>query len=205
MYVPDHFAETDMTEIRSLVDAFPLATCVTLVDGAFSINHFPVVWEDDYLLGHIAKANDLHNALEAGGAAVFIFQGQDSYISPNWYPSKPEHHKHVPTWNYQVVHMHGDLVFDHDKKSKLAVVGKLTNIHEQRVSGEKAWKMRDAPKDYLDQMLENIVAFRFKITKIEAKSKLSQNRESKDFSGVMNAMKDEGLDRLATAMKKQDR
>ena len=41
--------------------------------------------------------------------------------------------------------------------------------------------MADVPKDYLNAILENIVAFWIKITGILGKSKLSQNQEAVDF------------------------
>jgi len=105
MYLPEHFKEDDLDQIKSIVEHFPLATCVSSIGDDFEVNHFPMIWRDDKLIGHIAFANRMHEALEDGCKAVFIFKAEDSYISPNWYPTKAQHHKHVPTWNYQVVHM----------------------------------------------------------------------------------------------------
>ena len=120
--------------------------------------------------------------------AAFIFKAENSYVSPNWYPTKAPHHKHVPTWNYQVVHMHGELYFKHSDKEKIAAVGLLTQLHEKRLNGNNAWKMRDAPKDYMKTMLDGIVGIEFHINRLEAKSKLSQNREKIDYTAVMNKM-----------------
>ena len=145
MYVPEHFKENDIEEIKAIVEQFPLATCVASIGDDFEANHFPMIWRDDRLIGHIAFANRMHENLKDGCKALFIFKAENSYISPNWFPTKPQHHKHVPTWNYQVVHMHGELYFKHSQKEKIAAVGLLTQLHENRVNGDGAWKMRDTP------------------------------------------------------------
>jgi len=202
MYLPPHFEEEDSREIRRIVENFPWAICVASAAGELIVNHLPVIWEDDILIGHIARANSLHEVLEDGARTVFVFRAEDTYVSPNWYPTKPVTHRHVPTWNYQVVHLHGKIFFDHSDKAKTATVGKLTKLHERRVSGDKAWKMSDAPKDYMKTMLDNIVAFRVEIEKIQAKSKLSQNREQADFENVARMMEQRGLAGLAARMKR---
>jgi len=185
MYVPPHFDEKDRAEIDKLIDSFPLAILVANgPDGVFA-NHIPLLRQGaDQLIGHIARNNDMHRQIENGSDVLAIIRGDDSYISPNWYPTKPDHHKHVPTWNYQAVHIYGTISFHFDEKSKQAVVGRLTKYHEARVNGLAGWKMADAPKAYMDQMLAQIVAFEIQITKIIAKSKLSQNRDLVDFVNV---------------------
>lgn len=202
MYIPSHFKEEDLAEIRLIVETFPLATCIAMAGDEFEINHIPMVWRDDVLIGHIAMANVMHRSLVNGTHAAFVFQAENSYISPNWYPSKQVHHQVVPTWNYQVVHMHGDLYFYHQDKAKLAAVGMLTQHHEDRVNGSEAWKMRDAPREFIKKKLDAIVAVEFKIQRIEAKSKLSQNRDSGDFDAVADKMQDLNLGGIARRMQK---
>ncbi|MFK7901598.1 MAG: FMN-binding negative transcriptional regulator [Nitratireductor sp.] len=201
MYIPPHFRQVDANEIAHLIEQFPLATIVCEKDGEFIANHIPLlcVGENKYV-GHIAKENALHTVFPNGVNAIAIFSAQNTYISPNWYPSKQKTHRHVPTWNYQVVHLHGRIKFDHSKKACLAAVGKLTKTYEKIHSGDKAWKMSDAPKDFMDQMLENIVAFDFEVENIIAKSKISQNREKEDFDSVAQKMKEQNNNFLANSM-----
>lgn len=97
MYIPSHFKEEDLAEIRLIVETFPLATCIAMAGDEFEINHIPMVWRDDVLIGHIAMANVMHGSLVNGTHAAFVFQAENSYISPNWYPSKQVHHQVVPT------------------------------------------------------------------------------------------------------------
>ncbi|MCH2631085.1 MAG: FMN-binding negative transcriptional regulator [Nisaea sp.] len=206
MYLPPHFEEQNEKEIINLIEQFPLAALVCYSDGEFVVNHIPLLRDcDGVYIGHIAKANPLSTLFPNGTNAIAIFNGEDSYISPNWYPTKAQDHRQVPTWNYQVVHLHGQIEFESSKKNRIAVVGKLTKKYEKLTSGSEEWKMSDAPKEYLEQMLENIVAFKFIVKKITAKSKLSQNRGEKDFKAVMSAMDKIGKPVLASAMQRTNK
>lgn len=203
MYIPPQFQEVGPGEIKRIVEQFPLATIVCQDEGALIANHIPLLWHDDaHLVGHIALANPLHQIFPDGADALAIFRAEDTYISPNWYKTKETTHQHVPTWNYQVVHIAGKLSFDHSTKAKLSVVGKLTKTHEKIHSGDKAWRMSDAPKDYMDEMLNNIVAFNFAATNIIAKSKISQNRVPIDRDSVAQVMKEKDKSFLFESMQR---
>ena len=203
MFNPPHFQETDHDAMAALIDAFPLATLVCQYEGELIVNHIPFLMRgEDQLIGHIAKANPLHTYDAEGLDAVAIFRAEDAYISPNLYPTKQQTHRHVPTWNYQVVHLHGRVQFDHSDKAKRAAVGQLTKQQERRHNGDQEWKMSDAPQDYMTAMLDNIVALSFSIARYEAKNKISQNRESVDFDAVQEAMTASEKTYLAKAMTK---
>ena len=106
----------------------------------------------------------------------------------------------MPTWNYEVVHVHGTITFQHDEHARRATVGLLTRSHERRVNGKDAWRMADAPADYMQGMLEGIVAFRIDVTRRIAKSKLSQNREPRDRQGAAEGLHARGDTALALRM-----
>jgi transcriptional regulator len=201
MYLPDHFHEVDPTEIEGLLAAHPLACVVAQTKSGLIANHLPLLsGKDGFLIGHVALANDMHRLLDEGQDVLAIFRGADGYITPNYYPSKPEHHRHVPTWNYQVVHVHGEITFQHDARSKRGAVGLLTSRHERRLNGDAAWRMSDAPADYMEAMLDAIVAFRITVQRIIAKSKLSQNREPRDHRGAVEGLRAAGNVDLADTM-----
>lgn len=203
MYLPPHFVESNTSEIKELIEAFPLGVLVAHTTDGIVANHIPMMMLDDkVLMGHIAYNNELHKLLQNGDEILSIFKGHDAYVSPNYYPSKQIHHKHVPTWNYEVVHVYGRINFLHDEKSKLAAVGMLTKLHETRTNGSSAWKMSDAPKDYMKSMIDNIVAFKIDISRILGKSKLSQNRDTQDFHQVTKVLSENGEARLAMRMEK---
>ena len=201
MYVPEHFNEVDLSVIASIMAEAPLACIVAQTAEGLLANHIPLLSAPDgTLIGHVAKANDMHRLIADGQEVLAVFRGDDAYVSANFYPSKAENHKSVPTWNYQVVHVHGAISFQHDEHSKRAAVGLLTRIHERRVNGANAWRMADAPADYMQMMLGSIVAFRIAVTRVLAKSKLSQNRDDRDYAGAIDGLSRSGHGDLADTM-----
>lgn len=205
MYTPPHFAQTDSAAIAATIAAHPLACIVAATDGGLLANHIPLfAAPDGALIGHVALANDIHRAITPETEVLAIFRGPDAYVSPAWYPSKADHHRHVPTWNYDVVHIHGHLAFDHSDHAKRAAVALLTRDHERRVNPAAPWRMTDAPPDYIDTMLAAIVALRLTPTRIMAKSKLSQNRDARDHAGVVRSLRDGGHATLADRMERND-
>ena len=201
MYVPPHFQEINKDEIDAVIDSAPLACVVAQTDSGLIANHIPLLRAPDgTLIGHVALANDMHRLVVDDQEVLTIFKGGDAYVSPNFYPSKSEHHRHVPTWNYQVVHIYGRIAFQHDVQAKRAAVGLLTRHYERRLNGPRAWRMADAPADYMEQMLGNIVAFRIHVQRVLAKSKLSQNREARDYHGAVSGIRASGQEALAAKM-----
>ena len=193
MYVPIHFDEQRDSEIEKIVTSYPLATVVAYGAEGLLANHIPLLMVPDAdgnrsLVGHIAKANEMHKIVPQSSDVLAIFQAEDAYISPNWYPSKAVHHKVVPTWNYQVVHFHGKIEFTNDVKFLRSVVGQLASLFEKRTNGDMAWKMRDAPREFLDEQLAAIVGFRITISRCVAKSKMSQNRLPEDIKSVRQTL-----------------
>ena len=181
MYNPQHFREERPEVLREFMCAHPLAILVTRSQaGGLEANHIPVLVSGDVLRGHIARANPVWR--EAEPQALAIFTGRDDYISPSWYPSKQEHGRVVPTWNYSVVHAHGTLEFYHDIERLRAIVDALTRTHEAQFS--QPWSITDAPPDYIDGLLNAIVGFDLKVTRLEGKFKQSQNRPEADRESV---------------------
>jgi transcriptional regulator len=188
MYLPQHFAETDLAVLHALIRAHPLATWATFDGAEIAVNHVPFMLdatrgEHGVLLGHVARANDVWRRASATVPSVLVFQGADSYVSPSWYPSKHAHGKAVPTWNYAVVHAHGTPRAIEDKQWLLAFLNRLTDTHE--AAQAVPWKVADAPADYIDRTLENIVGIEIPIAKLIGKWKVSQNRPEPDKLGVV--------------------
>ncbi len=193
MYQPKHFEETRPEFLRELIAAHPLATLVTMTDGGLEANHIPLVLDtgpDDgphgTLRGHVARANPMWRTLRADVEALAVFQGPHAYVSPGWYPSKREHGKVVPTWNYAVVHAQGSLRFIDDPQWLKSFVARLADIHE--AAQREPWKLADAPADFTEQMLKAIVGFEMPVTRIAGKWKVSQNRPAADREAVAAAL-----------------
>jgi transcriptional regulator len=208
MYLPEQFAEQRVEELQRIIRDFPLGTIVTHTGQGLDANHIPFELDAERgaygtLQGHIARANPLWTEVPNGADVLVIFRGNDGYISPSWYPSKQETHRHVPTWNYEVVHAHGKLRIVDDEKFVRGVLARLTRRHE--AAEPRPWKMGDAPADYLDQMLKMIVGIEVEISRVQGKRKLGQNRDARDLEGAVRALRDRGQTALADAMEGERR
>jgi transcriptional regulator len=191
MYVPRFNAMDDADEIRDLVRTVGSAELVTVgPDGFPNATLLPVIWEGDRLLFHMARANSQWTTLEAGHPALAIVTAAQAYISPSWYPSKNEHGRVVPTWNYSAVHFTGRVEAHQDAGWLLDAVTHLTDLHEQ--DREEPWAVSDAPARYIEKQLRAIVGIEMSIEKVEAKAKLSQNRSEEDRNGVIAGLRREG-------------
>ncbi|BCF91303.1 MULTISPECIES: FMN-binding negative transcriptional regulator [Paraburkholderia] len=203
MYVPAHFAETRKDVLHARIVEHPFGTLITHGSSGLDANHIPfeLAAEDGelgVLRAHVARANPVWQEVANGDEVLVVFHAGDAYISPNWYPSKHELHKQVPTWNYMVVHAHGRITILDDERYVRGVVGRLTRTHE--ASEPKPWKMGDAPKDYVDTMVKAIVGIQIEVTRLVGKSKLSQNKEARDIQGAAEALRSSGESQLADAM-----
>jgi len=190
MYQPDHFRVEDVPQMHALMRGRPFAALVSAGAAGLYASHLPTVLKDDGPRGliecHLARANPHCKELAEVSEALMIFQGPEGYITPNWYPSKAQHGKVVPTWNYAVVHAYGRPEVMNDADWLHRHVTELTA--QQESSETKPWAVSDAPRSFVDAMLRGIVGFRFAITRLEGKWKMSQNREMQDRAGVVKGL-----------------
>ena len=205
MYIPPHFAETREAELHRIMRAYPLGILITALADGLDANHIPFELDASSgphgtLHGHVARANPVWQQASSGSEVLVVFRGADGYVSPNWYPSKHESHRQVPTWNYEVVHAHGTLTIRDDEKYARGVVARLTRTHES--SEPQPWKMRDSAPGYVESMLQMIVGIEVQITRIVGKVKLSQNRELRDRSNAAEELRKRAHVALADAMEK---
>lgn len=204
MYIPEHFAIGRTEAMHAIIEAHPLGILVTARDHALDANHIPFELSADRqtLNAHVARANPVWRSCGEGIDVLVIFRGAESYISPNWYPSKHLLHRQVPTWNYEVVHVRGHMQVQDEEKFVRGVVARLTRTHE--ASEPKPWKMGDSAPEYIDRMLEAVVGIEIKIVSMEGKAKLSQNREAADRLHAAHMLEAKGETVLAHAMRMAD-
>lgn len=208
MYLPEHFAEIRTDELHRLIREQPLGALVRSTPHGLDADHVPFELDPargpvGTLQAHVARANPVALPAGEGMEVLVIFRGHQGYISPNWYPSKHEAHRQVPTWNYEVVHAHGRLRIIDDEKFVAGLLARLTRRHE---AGEpRPWRMGDAPRDYLQERLRSVVGIEVELTRLEGKRKLSQNREPRDIDGAVSALRERGMDALAASMARERR
>lgn len=188
MYLPKHFAEDRLDVLTAFIGEHPFATLVTPSADGLVATHLPMLWDPEpapfgTLMGHVARPNP--HATTAGDSLA-MFVGPQGYVSPSWYPSKREHGKVVPTWNYVAVHASGPLRLVDDAGWLHAFLVRLTERHEQTLP--EPWHVSDAPDEYVTSMLRGIVGVEMPVQRLEGKWKLNQNRSPADVDGTIEGL-----------------
>ena len=198
MYRPTHFDERRPEVLDALLRAHPLGLLITQdAHGEMSADSVPFVLDVDpaggpgILRAHVARANPLWRMARRDLDSIVAFQGEQAYVSPSFYPSKAEHGKVVPTWNYVMVQAHGRLRVVEDAAWLHAFVTRLTDRHE--APRAQPWAVTDAPDDYIATMLRGIVGIEIVLTALTGKWKVGQNRSAADRAGVARGLTDAGI------------
>ena len=200
MYLPAHFEQHDVGALHGLMHERPLAMLVVETTDGPTADLIPLMLDDGArtLQGHVARANPLWRHAD-GTRVLAVFGGPEAYVSPNWYASKREHGKVVPTWNYTMVQARGTLRAVHDAPWLRALVGRLTERHE--AAQARPWSVADAPDDYVQQMLRAIVGIEITLESLRGKWKVSQNRSAADRAGVVEGLSDRAMAALVAAQR----
>ncbi len=189
MYVPEHFAVADSDAlIARLAQRFAGILVSVDADGQPVATHMPMLWDAERRVasGHIARANPQWKL--GAGRGLVVLAGSEAYVSPSYYPSKAEHGKTVPTWNYEAVHLSGPIEWFDDAARLEDVVRRLSEFHENDRAAP--WRIEDAPRSYIDALLRGIVGVEMRVERVEAKQKLSQNKSAADFEGVIAGLEE---------------
>ena len=196
MYLPSHFDEKRLDVLHALVRRHPFGLLVTQTADGPNANGIPFLLDQDgaaglgTLRGHVARANPVWREAATDVPSLVVFQGPDAYVSPSWYPSKAEHGKVVPTWNYVTVQARGPLRAIDDAAWVRAFVSRLTTRHEAVLA--KPWAVTDAPPDYIETMSRAIIGIEIPLTALTGKWKTSQNRSAADRDGVAAGLRATG-------------
>lgn len=196
MYTPAAFREEDLPTLHAQMVQTPLAIVVSHDENGTHASHLPLLLVPGEgplgtLKGHFAKANPHWKSLAAGAEVLVIFPGEQAYISPGYYPSKAEHGRAVPTWNYIAVHAWGHAHTFEEPERLRQLLGELTHHHEHHRA--QPWTIDEAPPAYIDSMLRAIVGFELPVARLEGKWKLGQNRDKNDYDSVRSHLADSGL------------
>jgi transcriptional regulator len=196
MYVPAHFAETDLARLHDFIERHSFGLLVTLVDGLPFATHLPFLLERSAgphgtLLAHVARANPQWQTAD-GQTALAVFAGPHAYVSPTWYEA--EHV--VPTWNYVAVHAYGRVQVIQDRPALLELVQKMVALYEQPLP--RPWSF-DGNGTFAERMLGQIVGLRVELSKMEGKWKLNQNQPAERRRKVVRTLEQGGADARAVA------
>jgi transcriptional regulator len=197
MNQPPHFREDRLAVQHTLIREQSLGLLITAGAGGLQANHVPFLIdagksEQGTLRAHLARANPQLRELAEVAECLVVFQGPQQYISPSLYPTKREHGKVVPTWNYITVHAWGRPQVIDDAAWLRHQVEDLT-LHNE-VSRPTPWSVSDAPEPFVAAQLKGIVGIEIPIARIEGKWKVSQNRPAIDQTGVVAGLRGKGDD-----------
>jgi len=203
MYIPEHFAESRMEVLHDFIEKNPLGILFTNGRSGLDANHVPfhldrAGGQNGVLHAHLARNNPVWMDIATGDEVLIVFRAADAYISPNWYPTKHETGKQVPTWNYIVAHAHGRVTVHDDERYVRNAVERLTATQE--ASQPHPWKMSDSPSDYIDELIKGIVGIEVEVSRLAGKSKLGQDEQLRDIVGAGHALKKQGHDVVGDAM-----
>jgi transcriptional regulator len=202
MYQPAHFREDRLAVQHALIRTHSLGLLITAGPGGLQANHVPFLVdagpERGTLRAHLARANPQLDELAAVAECMVVFQGPQTYISPSLYPTKHEHGKAVPTWNYITVHAWGRPQVIDDAAWLRHQVDDLTSLKEG--ARPSPWQVSDAPEPYVAAQLKGIVGIEIPIARIEGKWKVSQNRPAIDQAGIVAGLRGDGGDAIMAAL-----
>lgn len=173
MYIPRHFAVTDLEALHTVIREHSFATLITAGEGEPFATHVPLLLEDNVLIGHMAKANP-HWKLFDGRTALAIFHGPHAFVSPTLYVTEPN----VATWNYVTVHAYGAPTITEASEETAELLRQTAATYDPAAPADEA---------HLQKLLPGVVAFRMPIERLEGKFKLNQNKAEEDREAVMAA------------------
>lgn len=207
-YIPEPDEMRDIEVLKGFMARHPLATLITHDGAKPQADLIPLIAlpadtpSGITLVGHVARKNPLWRDGLHNGVSLATFGPAEHYVSPSWYPSKAEHHRVVPTWNYLVVHAWGNLVIHDDATWVRGVVARLTG--QMEAGRDKPWRMGQAPGDYLQAQLEAIVGIELPVDELIGRFKVSAARTEADRLGARDGILAEGAgrgsDEVAQAM-----
>lgn len=189
MYIPSHFAQTDLATLHAFVERYSFGLLVSQLGGEPFASHLPFLLDrtagrNGTLIGHMARANPQWHEL-ADRSVLAVFSGPHAYISPTWYEATNV----VPTWNYLAVHATGRAHVIEDRNELLSIVSRSVAVYEANMP--KPWVL-DTSGPFVDRMLTQIVGFRFEIDRLEGKWKLNQNHPAERRAKVIAALEGQG-------------
>jgi transcriptional regulator len=186
VYLPPAFTEARPEVLIAHIERYDFGLLVSHGPGGLVASHIPflIEWEGGslHLQGHLARPNPQVADLARGGEVLAIFAGPHSYVSPSWYANAPA----VPTWNYADVHAYGEPRLIDDAAWLRRFLQRLAQHHE--AGSEMPWRMEDQPAAYMAGMLNGIIGFDIRVTRLEGKFKLSQNRPAADRPRIIAAL-----------------
>ncbi len=183
MYIPELYKNENQEDIQNFIHQNGFGILINQNNGKLWATHIPLILEEkdgkQFLVGHVSKENPQAKSFKTNDEILAIFSGAHTYISSSWYD-----HENVPTWNYLAVHIYGKVKL-HSLEESIESLKRLVDKYEAK--SEKPIRVEDLSQKTMLQA-HGIVSFEIEITAIEAKKKLSQNRDDKNYQTIISKL-----------------
>lgn len=181
------FILDDPEEVKRLIRENPWATIVSTTSNGLVASHYPIVLEEDAdgisIVSHVGRPDEkLHELGEH--EIIVIVQGPHGYISPGWYDASD----FVPTWNHVTAHLYGTPEILGEEEN-FAVLDDLVNHFEKRMPNPLSL---DIDEQQARRIARGTVGIRLRVTRFDARLKLSQNKSPEVVDRVILSLEDEG-------------
>ena len=177
---------TDPEEVKRLIRENPWATIVSNTSSGLIASHYPVILEegdDITIVSHVGRPDEQLHELGTSEVLVII-QGPHGYISPGWYDKGD----FVPTWNHVTAHLYGTPeILEADEN--FAVLDRLTDHFEARMPDPKSLHIDE---ESARRISKGTVGLRLRVTRFDARAKLSQNKPPEIVERIIEALEGDG-------------
>src|SRR4051812_11077271 len=181
------YTTTDEAEIKRLIRENPWASYVSSTSNGLVASHYPTLLEEEAegisIVTHFGRPDDeLHEVGEH--EMLVIVQGAHGYVSPNWYAEGD----FIPTWNHVTAHLYGvpEILSDDEN---FAVLGKLVDHFEGRMPHPVSLDQDEATAR---RVAKGTVGLRIRVTRVDARLKLSQNKSDEVRATIIDALHGDG-------------
>ncbi len=201
MYIPQHYKQTNIAEIKDFLMQNSFGILINQVNGKPWATHIPLELETDEngidnLVGHVSKANPQAEYFNKSSDVLCIFNGPHAYISSSWYKEEE-----VPTWNYVAVHIYGKLTIS-SEEDVMESLHRLVDKYEK--NSKNPISLSNMSSETLRQV-KGVIGFKISIDDIQATYKLSQTRtdDHTEIISELEETKSASACAIAQAMKNQ--
>ena len=184
-----HYLLTDVDEVKRLLRRNAWMTFVSNTSAGLVASHYPTLLEDTdddtmSLVSHFGRPDEL--AHELGQHEVMVIaQGPHGYITPNWYNDN----EFIPTWNHVTAHLYGvpEILSDDEN---FRILHQLTDHFEKHTPAPRSLHI-DEP--YAQRIAKGTVGLRIRVTRFDARAKLSQNKDDATRARVIAGLRGDGF------------
>lgn len=185
-HTPAYLLE-DPDEVKRLIRENPWATIVSNTANGLVASHYPVILEEDAdgisIVSHVGRPDEkLHELGEH--EILVIVQGPHGYISPGWY----QEGDFVPTWDHVTAHLYGvpEIL---TPEENFEVLDDLVDHFERRMPNPVSL---DVDEQQARRIAMGTVGIRVRVTRFDARAKLSQNKSAEVIGQVIAGLEGDG-------------